>query len=100
MAAKKGNAMNTVMSWIGYWNRKVKQFTIWDLKLAQLWTAMWILIIVKIFPQIIQISVWWFVVIAVLCAPRLFYVLWIKKNGQQGAALHAGCAGAPPASVS
>jgi hypothetical protein len=89
LAAKKGKVINTAMSWIDYWNRKVKQFTIWDLKLAQLWTAMWILIIVKIFPQIIQISVWWFVVIAVLCAPRLFYVLWIKKNSQPHAAPEA-----------
>ena len=100
MAAKNGKLMNTVMSWIGYWNRKVKQFTIWDLKLAQVWTAMGILIIVKIFPEIIQISVWWFVATAVLCAPRLFYVLWIKKNNQQGTALNAACAGAPPASAS
>jgi hypothetical protein len=54
-----------------------------------------LLIIVKIFPQIIQISVWWFVAIAVLCAPRLFYVLWIKKNGQQGAAPNGGPATQP-----
>ena len=82
--------MNTVMSWIDYWNRKVKQFTIWDLKLGQVWTAAWILIIIKIFPQIMRLSVWWFVAIIVLCAPRLFYVLCMKKNGQQGTAADAG----------
>jgi len=70
------------MSWIDYWNQKVKQFTIWDLKLAQTWTAAWILILVKIFPQIMQLSVWWFVLIAIFCAPRLFVVMF-KKNSQQ-----------------
>lgn len=71
------------MNWIEFWNRKVKQFTIWDLKLAQVWTAMWVLIIVKIFPEILQINVWWFVVIAVLCVPRFVYILWGNKSDQQ-----------------
>ena len=71
---------STMASWIGYWNRKVKRFTIWDLKLAQIWTAAWILIFVKLFPQIIQLSIWWFVLIVVLCVPRLFAVLF-KKDG-------------------
>ena len=73
--------MNTIMSWIDYWNRKVKQCTIWDVKLAQIWAAAFMLIIVKIFPQIMQLSVWWFVAIMALCAPRLF-VVWFKKDGQ------------------
>ena len=76
--------MNIVMSWIDFWNRKVKQFTIWDLKLAQIWTAAWVLLIVKVFPQIMQLSVWWFVAIIVLCAPCLFYIVFLKENSRQG----------------
>jgi hypothetical protein len=72
--------VSTLERWIGYWNRKVKGFSIWDLKLAQIWTAAWILIFVKLFPQITQLSIWWFVLIMLLCAPRLFCVLF-KKNG-------------------
>ena len=75
--------MNTVVNWIDYWDRKVKQFTIWDLKLAQIWTAAWVLILIKIFPQIMQLSVWWFVAILVLCAPRFIYLLWKKDHGGQ-----------------
>jgi len=74
--------MNTVMGWINYWTRNEKQFTVWDMYLAQVWTMAWILIIVKIFPQIMQLSVWWFVAIIVLCAPRLLYIICIKKNGR------------------
>lgn len=74
----KGTTMNTLMRWIEFWDRKVKHFTICDLKLAQLWTAAWILILLKLFPQILQLSIWWFVGLAVLCAPRLFYVLYFK----------------------
>ena len=80
--------MNTVTSWIDYWNRKVKQCTIWDVKLAQIWAAAFMLIIVKIFPQIMQLSVWWFVAIMALCAPRIF-VVWFKKNDQQSNAADA-----------
>ena len=74
--------MNTVIGWIDFWNRKVKQFTIWDLKFAQIWTAAWVLLIVKIFPQIMQLSVWWFVALIVLCAPYLFYIVWVRNEGQ------------------
>ena len=73
-------SVGTLESWIGYWNRKVKRFTIWDLKLAQIWTAAWILIFAKLVPQIMQLSIWWFVLIMILCAPRLFAVLF-KKDG-------------------
>ena len=72
--------MDTAMSWIDYWNRRVKQFTIWDLKLSQAWTAAWLLIFVKIFPQIMQLSIWWFVALAVLCAPRIFYAMFVKNS--------------------
>ena len=75
--------MNAIVSWIDFWDRKVKQFTIWDLKLAQIWTAAWVLILIKIFPQIMQLSIWWFVAILVLCAPRLIYLLWMKDHGEQ-----------------
>ena len=68
--------MKSFSQWIDYWNQMVKKLTIWDLKLAQIWSAAWILILVKVFPQILQLSIWWFVGLAVLCAPRLFYVMF------------------------
>jgi len=29
---RKGKFMNTLKKWIDFWNQKVKQFTIWDVK--------------------------------------------------------------------
>ncbi len=72
----------SMTSCVAYWNRMVRKFTIYDVKLAQIWAAAWTLVFVKIFPQIMQISVWWFVLMAVLCAPRLFYVGFVKKSSQ------------------
>jgi hypothetical protein len=68
------------MNTIEFWNRKVRQLTVWDLKLAQLWSALWILLLAKIFPQIMQLSVWWFVAGILLGAPRLIYVFFIRKD--------------------
>ena len=73
--------MNTIVSWIDFWNRRVRLFSIWDLKLAQVWTAAWLLVLVKLFPQIMEISIWWFVAIIVLCVPRLFHLVFIKRPG-------------------
>ena len=73
-------SVGTLTSWIEYWNRKVERFTIWDVKLVQLSSAAWVLILVKIFPQIMQVSIWWFVLIVLLCAPRLLVVLFRKDR--------------------
>jgi hypothetical protein len=64
-----------VMSWIDYWNRKVKAFTIFDVKLAQGAAMGIMLIIVKLFPQIMSLSIWCFVAFAVICALRPAYVV-------------------------
>ena len=76
MAAQSKNAL---LSWIESWNRKVSQFSIWDVKLAQIWTAAWLLLLLKLFPQIMQLSAWWFVLVIMLCAPRIFWLLF-RKN--------------------
>lgn len=76
--------MNTFARWIDFWNRKVRQFSIWDVKLAQLWTAAWLLVLVKIFPQIMELSIWWFVAVIVLCVPRLYYILVVRTDASSG----------------
>jgi len=72
--------MNTILRCVDYWNRQVKKFTILDVKLAQLWAIGFILIVVKLLPQIMELSVWWFVGVMAVCAPRFAYVLWVKEN--------------------
>jgi hypothetical protein len=76
--------MNTVMSWIDYWNRRVRTLTIIDVKLIQVGSMALILIVVKLFPQIMSLSIWWFVASVIICAPRPLYMFWIKDDtGQQ-----------------
>jgi hypothetical protein len=72
--------MTAAMSFIDYWNRKVEKFTIFDMKLAQGAAMAFMLIIVKFFPQIMSLSVWWFVAFAAICALRPVYVMWVKDH--------------------
>lgn len=72
--------MTAMMSMIDYWNRKVKKFTIFDVKFAQGAAMAFVLIIVKFFPQIMSLSIWWFVAFGVVCALRPAYVMWIKEG--------------------
>ncbi len=73
-------AMSTIKSWIDYWNSRVKQLTIWDLKLAQIWAGAWMLLLVKVFPRMVEPSIWWFVLVIALCAPCVVYVFLLRKS--------------------
>ena len=60
-------------------DERAKKFGILDLELAQGAAIFAILIIVKLVPQIMSISIWWFVLLLILCGFKPFYVFWIKK---------------------
>ena len=72
--------MNALKRWIAYWDRKVRKFGIVEVKLAQGVTIAFTLIVVKLFPQILTLNVWWFVALLVVCAAEVHYVLWVKKD--------------------
>ena len=72
--------MSTIKSFIDFWNDRVKRMTIWELKLAQTWAALWMLLLVKIFPQLTSLSLWWYIAFIVILAPYLFYVLFHPKS--------------------
>jgi hypothetical protein len=38
-----------------------------------------VLIIAKLIPDIMDLSIWWFVGLLVLCAIKPFYVFWVKE---------------------
>ena len=59
--------------------RRVRRFDIFDVKLAQLSAAFFMLIIAKLIPGIMSISIWWFVALLVLCAAKPVYVFWFKE---------------------
>ena len=60
-------------------NERVRKLTIFDIKLVQGAAMFVMLIIVKLIPQIMNISIWWFVALAILCGIRPVYVFCIKK---------------------
>jgi hypothetical protein len=74
--------MNIILKLIDYWDRKAKKFGILELETVQGATMGFTLILVKIFPQILRLSVWWFIALFVVSGAPLSYVLWFKKNGQ------------------
>ncbi len=72
--------MTAAMSMIDYWNHKVRKFTIFDVKLAQGAAMAFVLIIVKFFPQIMNLSIWWFGALALVCTLRPVYAMWFKAD--------------------
>ncbi len=60
-------------------DKRVKKFSLIDVKLAQ-GAAMFVaLIVAKLIPQIMDLSIWWFVLLLVICAIRPVYVFWFKE---------------------
>ena len=70
--------MQLLLRWIDFWNRQVKKFTIFDVKLAQAAAMCSALIVAKLVPQILTVNIWWFVVLALVCAARPTYVFFSR----------------------
>ncbi len=66
------------MSMIEYFNGRVKKLTIFDVKLIQLTAMSLILIIAKFVPQMLEISVWWYVGILIVAVIRPLYAFFFK----------------------
>jgi hypothetical protein len=67
------------MGLLDYMNQRIKKFSIFDEKLAQAAAIFFALIIVKLYPQILNVNIWWFVVLLIICAVKPLYVFYIKK---------------------
>jgi len=57
-------------------NRRVRKFDFVDVKLAQFCAFFLAFVIAKIIPDIMNLSIWWFIVLLVLCAIKPFCVFW------------------------
>ena len=67
---------------MGIWenmNKRVKKFSILDVKLVGGIAIFAALIVAKLIPQIMDITIWWFVVLLAICAMKPFYMFFIKK---------------------
>ena len=60
-------------------DERVKKFGIIDLKLAQGAAMFFALIIAKLVPAIMEVSIVWFIVILIGCAIRPVYVFWFDR---------------------
>lgn len=60
-------------------DRRIKKFGIIDEKLAQAAAIFLALIVVKLKPEIMDINIWWFVGLLIVCAIKPLYVFYIKK---------------------
>ena len=64
---------------IDFFNGRVKRFTIFDVKLLQGIGIFVALILVKIFPQIMEINIWWFIALLLLFVTRPFYLVFLQR---------------------
>ena len=60
-------------------DQRVKKLSLIDVKLAQGVAMFFALIIAKIIPDIMDLSIWWFVGLAILCTIKPFYVFWFEE---------------------
>ena len=60
-------------------NERVKKLSIFDIKLFQCTGIFAVLVLVKLIPEIMDINIWWFVGLLVLCSIKTVHVLFIKK---------------------
>ena len=58
---------------------RVEDFGVLDIKLAQGAAIFLVLTVVKLFPQIMSLSVWWFVILMIGCAIR---PVWLFSRGE------------------
>ena len=67
------------MSLLEKMDERIKKFGILDEKLEQAAAMFFGFIIVKLIPEIMNLSIWWFVVLLILCAIKPLYVFYVKK---------------------
>jgi len=67
------------MSLIRFFNDRVKRLNIFDLKLVQACAMLLAVIIVKFVPEILAISIWWFVALLLVLVVRPAYVFFFRQ---------------------
>ena len=64
-----------------YLDEKVSKFSFVDVKLLQLLGAFLAVVVVKLVPGILDLSIWLFLALAVLCAAKPCYVFFLEGHG-------------------
>lgn len=67
---------------MSFWNKlnaRVKKLSFIDIKLLQISTLCFTVLVIKFAPKIIIISKWWFISIFFLAISKPLHSFWIKK---------------------
>jgi hypothetical protein len=67
------------MGLLRYMNQRVKNFGIFDLNLSQAAAVFVALAIVKFMPQVMTLSIWWFVALAILFGFRPVVTFFVSE---------------------
>ena len=67
------------MEVLKWWDERVKKLGIIDIKLAQAAAIFLALIVVKLIPEIMDVNIWLFAALVVICAIRPLYMFFIKN---------------------
>ncbi len=66
-------------------NKRVRKFSIIDVKLAQATAMLFLIIIAKMIPAlakfVLEVNIWIWVALFILVCIKPFYVFWFKKLG-------------------
>ena len=69
-----------MMSLIRFFNQRVRQLTIWDIKLVQGCAMLLAVIIIKLIPDILRIDLALLIVLIVILAVRPMYAFFLKRT--------------------
>ena len=67
------------MGFFTWANNKTRQLSFIDIKLIAIAGLFLGLIITQLFPSLLDINVWWFVIFFALCMLKVYYVMFFKK---------------------
>ncbi|MBU0711459.1 hypothetical protein KJ762_06760 [bacterium] len=67
------------MGFLENMNERLKKFSLLDIGFFKMTVIFGALIVAKLIPQIMDINIWWFAALLVICVIKPFYVFWIKK---------------------
>jgi hypothetical protein len=67
------------MGIIAFMNKRAQKLSIWDIKLVQGSAMCVILIIAKLIPQIMEMDIWWFVIVLILISIKPVVTFYFKS---------------------
>ncbi len=72
--------MRGIIEWVRSWNHTVRKLTIVDLKLVQVASMAFVLILAKLFPAILGLGLGWLIAFALACSARAIYLFWFDSG--------------------